>query len=94
LAGGNVLLWPVSMETTFAAWRSAQQAAQLAQKTWVQISWSEERGDYIVETAEGINQDPIWPTETFSQLLKIGFADRIIDNEDHEYVRRLRGLIN
>ena len=91
--GGNVQLWPVPMGTTFPAWRSAQQAAQIAQKTWVQISWSEERGDYIVETAEAINQAPIWPTDTFSQLLKGGFADRIIDNEDHEYVRRLRGLV-
>jgi hypothetical protein len=90
--GSNVQLWPVALSDSFPAWRSAQQAAQLAQQTWVQIAWNEERGDYNVETAENINQEPIWPTETFAQLLKVAFADRIIDNEDHEYVRRLRGL--
>jgi hypothetical protein len=35
---------------------------------------------------------PAWPTESFEQLLKIAFADLIVDNEDHYYVRRLRGI--
>ena len=47
-----------------------------------------------VETAEKIDKEPTWPKESFEQLLKLGFADRIVDNEDHHYVRRLRGIVD
>jgi hypothetical protein len=92
--GGNVQLWPVPVQTTMAAWRSAQEAARRAETTWVQMVWNEERGDYDVEQAERMDDvKPTWPTESFPQLLKVGFASNIIDSEDHEYVRRLRGLV-
>jgi hypothetical protein len=92
--GAGLQLWPVPVQTTMAAWRSAQKAAEAAEQTWVQIVWNDERGDYDVETAENIKQDPVWPTESFSQLLKIGFAGNILDNEDHDYVKRLRGVVD
>jgi hypothetical protein len=92
--GGNVQLWPVPTQATMPAWRSAQHAAQLAEEAWVQIVWNEERADYDVETAENIKQDPVWPTESFPQLLKVGFAGNVLDSEDHEYVRRLRGVVD
>jgi hypothetical protein len=92
---GNVLLWPVPIlgDSTLAAWRSARAAFELAQSQWVQIVWAGERGDYQVETAEGIDREPVWPDKKLSELLKIGFADRVIDNDDHPYVRRLRGIL-
>ena len=93
--GGAPLLWPVVTDTGFPAWRSAQKAALAAMAQWVQISWNEERGDYNVEPAEGIDLDPIWPTEPFAQLLKVGFSDCVIDNENHPYVQQLRrGVID
>jgi hypothetical protein len=47
----------------------------------------------VIEIAEGIEHQPNWPPDkTFNEILKLGFADKIIDNEDHEYVRQLRGL--
>jgi hypothetical protein len=92
--GDGILLWAVPEKTDFAAWRSEQAAAQLAQTHWTQLVWNTERADFNVETAENINKDPIWPKESFEQLLKLGFADRIVDNEDHHYVRRLRGIID
>lgn len=92
--GGNLQLWPVPQLMTMAAWRSAKEAARLAEEGWVQIVWNDDRADYDVEPAEGIKLDPAWPTESFSQLLKIGFAGNIVDSEDHEYVRRLRGLVD
>jgi hypothetical protein len=46
-----------------------------------------------VITAENINLDPIWPTDrTFNDLLKLGFADKIINSPDHPYVLQLRGV--
>jgi len=56
--------------------------------------WNDEKGDYDVEKGENIPIEPSWPKESFEELLKIGFADNIVDNEDHYYVRRLRGIID
>ena len=56
--------------------------------------WNMERADFDVEAAEKIDKEPTWPKESFEQLLKLGFSDRIVDNEDHHYVRRLRGIID
>ena len=92
--GDGVLLWPVPVRSDFAAWRSERAAAELAQTKWTQLVWNTERADFNIETAENMERDPIWPKEGFEQLLKIGFADRIVDNEEHPYVRRLRGIID
>ena len=59
----------------------------------MQIWWSEEESDFKVEKAEGNLPEPTWPEgKNLADLLKLGFADRIIDNENHDYVRQLRGL--
>jgi hypothetical protein len=92
--GDGVLLWPVPARPDFAAWRSERAAAELAQIKWTQLVWNTERADFNVECAEKMERDPVWPKEGLEQLLKIGFADRIVDNEDHPYVRRLRGIID
>jgi hypothetical protein len=93
---GNILIWPVPIlgDRDFKAWKSARAAFDLAQSQWVQIVWNEEKGDYDVETAEGIDRKPLWPEKTLTGLLKIGFADKVIDNEEHPYVRQLRGLLD
>jgi len=91
--GNGFLLWPVPEKTNFPAWKSEKNAADLAQTTWMSMVWNEERGDYDIEKAEGIDIEPTWPKESFEELLKIGFADVIVDNEDHYYVRKLRCII-
>lgn len=93
---GNILLWPVPIlgDSTLAAWRSARVAFELAQNKWTQMVWKTERADYDVEPAENIDKDPTWPNKTFQELLKIGFSDKVTDNEDHPYVRRLRGILD
>jgi hypothetical protein len=92
--GNGFLLWPVPEKTNFKAWKSEKAAAEQAQTTWMSLVWNEERSDFDVEKAEGIDIEPTWPKESFEELLKIGFADVIVDNEDHYYVRRLRGIID
>jgi hypothetical protein len=93
---GGILLWPVPgpSDRDFPAWRSAREAAALAQTRWVQMVWNDSRGDYDVETAENIDKEPIFPDTTMSSILKIAFADRVIDNDEHPYVRRLRGILD
>jgi len=92
--GDGILLWPVPARADFAAWRSEQAAATPAETKWTQLVWNPERADFDVETAENIDREPTWPKESFEQLLKLGYADHIVDNEDHYYVRRLRGVID
>jgi hypothetical protein len=91
---GNIpIIWPVSTgDRDFKVWKSARKALELSKEYWTQIVWDEENGDYVIETAEDIHVDPIWPEQSFEELLKLGFDGKIIDNEDHPYVRRLRGL--
>ena len=94
--GGALSLWPVPMveETRIACWTSARAAYDLAKTKWVQLVWNADIRDYDVVTAEGINMEPVWPADkTFQDLLRLGFADRIIDTENHPYVLRLRGLV-
>jgi len=94
--GNGFLLWPVPENPTFTTWKSERRAAELAEAKWVQMVWDRDKGqgDYLVETAENINIEPTWPKESLEELLKIGFADCIVDNEDHYYVRRLRGILD
>jgi hypothetical protein len=90
-------IWPVPIlggGREFKPWRSARVAYELAREKWVQIVWNETTSDYTVETAEGIDHQPYWPDKTFNELLKLGFDGKIIDSEDHPYVRQLRGLID
>jgi len=91
----EIYLWPVPLfdeEHGFPVWRSARKAAELAESTWVQMAWDDARRDYTVEVAEGTLAEPQWPDKTMAELLTLGFSGRVIDNEDHPYVRRLRGL--
>jgi hypothetical protein len=94
--GGMYQLWPVPIvgDSTLASWKSARAAFELAQTSWTQIVWNEERTDYDVEIAEAIEKEPVWPDKSMGELLKLAFADKVIDNEDHPYVRQLRGVFD
>ena len=92
----NVLIWPVPIlgEREFPAWKSARAAYELALDQWVQMVWDEGRNDFLIEVAEGIKHEPTWPEKSFNELLKLAFDGKIIDSEEHPYVRRLRGLLD
>jgi hypothetical protein len=94
--GGATLIWPVPIlgDREFPVWKSARAAYELARTQWVQMVWAEDRNDYLIETAEGIDHEPVWPEKHFNDLLKLAFDGKVIDSEEHPYVRRLRGLID
>jgi hypothetical protein len=92
---GEFRLWPVpGADRDVRSWRSEREAAALAQTCWVQMVWNDSRSDYDVETAENIDKEPTRPDMTMSSMLKIAFTDRVIDDEDHPFVRRLRGMLD
>lgn len=93
----EALIWPVpilSEDRDVRAWKSQRAAYNLSLESWTQMAWHE--SDYVIETAEDFDMkiEPIWPDKTFGELLKLAFDGKIIDNEDHPYVRRLRGLLD
>jgi hypothetical protein len=60
---------------------------------WTQLCWNEETKDYDLSVAEGINTIPIWQEGLkLSNSLKLGFREKTIADEDHPYMRQLRGL--
>jgi hypothetical protein len=93
--GGVVSLWPVPFaeETRIACWKSARAAFEFSKSQWVQLVWIKDKRDYDVAIAEGIKSEPLWPDDLdIRKLLKLGFADKIIDTPEHPYVMQLRGL--
>jgi hypothetical protein len=48
---------------------------------------------YEIYQAEAQLKDPEWPELPFFELLKIAFKGRIVANEDHPVIKRLRGAI-
>ena len=93
---GGFLIWPVAIlgERDFKAWKSARAAYELARDRWTQMVWDETLSDFRIEVAEGIDHEPTWPEKDFGELLKLAFDGKVIDSEEHPYVRRLRGLID
>jgi hypothetical protein len=92
--GGAISLWPVPNieETRIACWKSARAASERAKEEWVQLCWNADLRDYDVCIAAGIKTDPVWPDKSLPDLLKLGFAAKIIDTPEFEYVKRLRGI--
>jgi hypothetical protein len=93
--GGVISLWPVPFteETRIACWKSARSAFELSKTHWTQLIWNSDARDYDVAIAEGINTEPLWPGDLdIRKLLKLGFADKIINTPEHSYVMQLRGL--
>jgi hypothetical protein len=93
---GIVFLWPVRLPgrdgKDLPAWSTEREAADDAQKYWVQIDWKDElRANE--HTISNLTTEPKLPTETFQELLTIAFkGGRLIDSLDHPVVKQLRGL--
>ncbi len=92
-----VTLWPVRLPDEKGRLddynRSAHEGAQLAMEKWVRISANQALGAYDIDVAAGAFPEPVWPSVTFTDLLKIAFKGRLIEDLDHPVLRRLRGEI-
>ena len=92
---GVARLWPIKLpgpDGRVIEWhRSQAEAAELAIHSWVRIRSNKSLGAYDIIQGPA-TPEPEWPAETFQQLVRIGFRDRLIDSLDHPIVARLRGL--
>jgi hypothetical protein len=95
---GGVFLWfvPFPLDTGRRpndAVVSNRAAAEVAMQKWVRVAWDETQGAYQTIEPDVALPDPVWPKESFLELLKLGFQDRIIDRPDHPVILRLRGHV-
>jgi hypothetical protein len=92
---GVVRLWPIKLpgpNGRIIAWhRSQAEAAERAIERWVRVKSNKSLGAYEVFEASATIPDPEWPAESFQQLLRIGFRDRLIDRLDHPLIAKLHG---
>jgi hypothetical protein len=93
---GVVLLWPVRLPLPDGRqneWhRSAGEAAELAMERWIRVKANLSLGCYETFVAAGTISNPVWPELSLHGLLKVAFADRLVNSLDHPIIRRLRGL--
>jgi hypothetical protein len=95
---GAVFLWPVRLPGPDGKdldwWRSAREAAALAENSWVRVRANMSAGSYDIGEATNNSAQPEWPLDlAYWDIIKIAFRDRIIDRLDHPVIQRLRGLI-
>jgi hypothetical protein len=92
---GVVFLWPCRLpgsDGKLDDWsRTALDAARLARERWIRVTANMSLGAYDVWEAGGDLPGPPWPDTPFSDLLRVAFKDRLIDNLDHPVLRKLRG---
>jgi hypothetical protein len=93
---GVVFLWPVRLpapDGRVLEWhRTAAVAAELAMVRWVRVKANMTLGAYEIFEASATIPDPRWPELSFSELLRIGFRDRLVTSFGHPVINRLRGL--
>lgn len=92
---GTLFLWPLrnsgSDGKDYAWWRSARDAALMAQTKWINIIGNKQRGAYDISEAPGKIPEPEWLDYPMEPLMEIGFKDRLIDTVDHPVLQQLQG---
>jgi hypothetical protein len=91
---GTVFLWRIRMpnSTRQDTWADSEiEACALAETRWLRMTANMSGGAYEVFEATGNLPDPEWPEETFEQLFRLAFRDRVITSIDHPVIQRLKG---
>lgn len=90
---GTPFLWPVRrpMEGRRDSWATtALDAISYAERQWVRMQANMTLGGYTIQVAR-ISDEPRWPEEEFSKILRIAFKGALVDSMDHPTLKRLRG---
>jgi hypothetical protein len=94
---GAVFLWGLRLppaEGKTPDWVSIPlEAAKAAETKWVKLFWDQPQRRHRIKVANGIDDEPQWPTQTLSELLRLAFKDRAITALDHPILKRLRGEV-
>jgi len=90
-----VFFWPVRLPDVDgkdnAWWKSAREAAALAETSWIRVKPNMSIGGYDMWEPESVISEPEWPALDYWALIKIAFKDHLITSLDHPVIKRLRG---
>jgi hypothetical protein len=89
---GNPFLWPLKVSQRENDWNmSALRAAEVAKGQWVRVTSNMSAGCYDTSVAASQEIQPVWPSESYKDLLALAFRGRVIDTPDHPVLQELRG---
>jgi len=95
LRTGTPFLFPVPQPDPSGKWnswhRSAAEAVIKAKENWVRMQPDKPSRGYVLYVAEGKIPDPEWPKMTMMDYLAVAFKDSIIADENHPFVKSLKG---
>jgi hypothetical protein len=93
---GSVFLWCIPIppdDRQPNAWLvTNRECAETAIDKWVRVASNRDDGCYHAVDYEGPPVEPVFPQETFRELLMLGFKNRVVDRPDHPIILKLRGL--
>ncbi len=94
---GAVFLWGLRLppaEGKTPDWVSIPlEAARAAETKWVKLFWDQSQRRHRIKVAGGIDDEPHWPSQTFPELLRLAFKERVVTALDHPVLKRLRGEV-
>ncbi|HJZ53633.1 MAG TPA: hypothetical protein VKE74_01665 [Gemmataceae bacterium] len=94
---GAVFLWGLRLPGTDGKtpdWVTIPlEAAKAAESRWVKLFWDQSQRRHRIKVSEHLADEPQWPTQTFPELLRLAFKDRVITTPDHPVLKRLRGEV-
>lgn len=90
---GTVFLWPLREPNRSGdSWAdSAFAACARAETHWLRLNANMRASAYDVFEATGKLLEPEWPEESFEQLFRLAFRDRVIESIDYPVIRQLKG---
>jgi len=92
---GVLFVWPLRLpgpDGKSDKWcDTALEAASRASGSWVRVVANMNLGAYDVYETQAQWPEPQWPTQSFSDLLRVAFKGKFIDSLEHPVLKRLRG---
>ena len=96
LSSRSPFLFPVQQPNIDGKWNSWHEnqadAVQKAKTQWIRMESSQEMGGYIIHSAIGDLDEPVWPKKTIEEYLTLGFKNHVITDEEHPIVKQLKGM--
>lgn len=89
---GTPFLWPLKVSNRDSDWNdSAARGAEMAKDQWVRVTANMQAQAYDVAVAANQETVPAWPKESYADILRIAFQNRIIDSREHPVLKELNG---
>ena len=90
-------LWPVKTGKPGAkpnTWNeSAYRAALTAREKWIRLQSNQTMSCYEVRVAIGSFEEPLLPEDSYDELVRRAFDERIIESTGHPVIQKLLGAI-